>query len=184
MKTLKQILIMIAAFTVYYLVIVLFLPKKDPEEIMRRNSERERVLKDMSIPPTLSDRMKDPSWTIRYWLGVDKMGHDCKIAHEYMDDGVLERTIRGRRTRGRTHNIFEYLGSCKRAPQRAIAMVTPQAKKWCHYRKTDPRLEELCSEWEKNGGNYISMLEEQYKSTELRFRTITGSAYEEKLRTM
>lgn len=183
MKELKLLLLLIIALPIYFFAIS-SCSKNSAEEVRARNAEREKSLADMSIPPVLPDRMRDPSWTIRHWIGADGMSSDCRTAHEYMDDGVLEKTVRRRRGASRTYNIFQYLGSCKRAAQRAIDQVSPHAKKWCHYRATDARLNELCEEWEKNGESYISTIRANYDSTEARFRQIKGDAYSERLKTM
>jgi len=160
--------------------------KDDMEEARKKNIEREAMLNDMSIPPVLSDTMRDPSWSIKYWIGASEnmMPGDCKTAHEYMDEGILEKTVHKRRGGSYTHNIFEYLGGCKRSAKRAVESVYPYIAKWCHYRATDARLNELCSEWEENGDSYISTLEAQYTATETRFRQMTGSAYEDELRNL
>ena len=183
MKELKLIVLLIIALPIYFFVLS-SCSKNSAEEVSARNAEREKSLADLSIPPVLSDRMKDPSWTIRHWIEADKMSSDCRTAHEYMDDGVLEKTVKRRRGASKTYNIFQYLGSCKRSAQRAIDQVSPHVKKWCHYRATDARLNELCEEWEKNGESYISTIQANYDTTEARFRKITGDAYSEELRTM
>jgi len=183
MKELKLIALLIVALPIYFFV-VSSCSNNNAEEVRARNAEREKSLADLSIPPVLPDRMKDPSWTIRHWIEADTMSSDCRTAHEYMDEGVIEKTVKRRRGAARTYNIFQYLGSCKRAAQRAIDQVSPYVKKWCHYRATDARLNELCEEWEQNGESYISTIQANYESTEARFRQITGDAYSERLRTM
>jgi hypothetical protein len=177
------IVLLIIALPIYFFV-VSSCSKQSAEDVRAKNEEREKALADLSIPPVLSDRMKDSSWTIRYWIGADGMSSDCRTAHEYMDDGILEKTVKRRRGAARTYNIFQYLGSCKRAAQRAIDQVSPHVKKWCHYRATDARLNELCEEWEQNGESYISTIQAHYDSTEARFRQITGDAYSEQLKAM
>lgn len=181
MKQIISYVALIIAISIFFFVLS-NCSAQDREEARKRSAIEEQSLKDMSIPPVLSERQRDPSWSIRSWVGADKIHGDCRIAHEYMDDGTLEKTIRKRRGgTGTTHNIFEYLKSCKNAGQRAMDLVSPRAKKWCHYRSTDARLNELCEEWEKNGASYISTIELQYRETESRFREMTGGAYDEDL---
>ena len=183
MKTLKHIALLLIGLPIY-LYSLSSCSKENLEEARTPGAERERSHADLSIPPVLSDRMKDPSWTIRYWVGADSMSFDCRTAHQYMDEGVIQKTTKPRRGPAQTHNIFEYLGSCKRAAQRAIDQVSPQVKKWCHYRSTDLRLDKLCREWEDNGKSYIAAIQAQYDSTVARFRQLTGSAYRQQLESM
>lgn len=152
----------------------------DNEQTKIRNELREEELKDMSIPPTLSDRMKDPSWSIEYWIMADKFDPDCKTANEYMDENILEKTVT-RRGSSYTHNIFEYLHSCKNASKRALELVQPRAKKWCYYKARDKRFEELCNEWEQNGQRYLKQIEQSYDVTIKRFQSITNGYYNDRL---
>lgn len=144
--------------------------------------EKMKEHENMSIQPVLSKEMRDPSWSIRHWISADKMNMDCKIAHEYMDQGILSKTTSRRRSgAGTTHTIFEYLRSCKNWAKTASDIVSPQAKKWCHYRKNESRLDQLCSEWEGNKDVYIKTIENQYKETEIRFNKITNGYYKGEL---
>lgn len=150
------------------------------QKTIESNKKFQEELKDMSIPPKLSKIQRQSSWTIKYWISADKMHSDCQTAHEYMNEGVLEKTIR-RKGRSRTYSIFDYLHSCKTASKRAEELVSPQAKKWCHYRKTDSRLETLCAEWETHGKSYLKKIESDYSSTEARFKKVTNGHYNNRL---
>lgn len=176
-KKIKQLLALATFFIVFAL---MYIYKPNHEEEVEKRSLREKELSDMSIPPVLSERMKKSSWNISYWIGADKIDPDCKTAHEYMDERILEKTYT-RRGSSRTHSIFEYLGSCKRSAQRAFDQVSPSAKKWCHYRATDSKLEELCAEWEKNGNKYLNRKMLDFSEAEERFKKITNGAYSEQL---
>ena len=100
----------------------------------------------MTIPPTLSERMRNSSFSIKGWIGVDKIQSDCKTANVYMDEGIIEKQRIKRNVIVHKYDIFGYLNSCKKASQRELNKVSPSIKKWCYYRSTDPRLEELWSE--------------------------------------
>lgn len=97
-------------------------------------------------------------------------------ANEYMDDGISSKT-RG----SKTYHITDYLNSCKGAAQRAKDLVEPRAKKWCRYRHTDARLDELCSEWEQNSEIYLRKLRQGYGSTIARFQELTNGYYDSML---
>lgn len=131
---------------------------------------------DMSVPPELSPEMRKSSWTIAHWISADKMHSDCKTANEYMDEGIASKT-----RRSKTYHITDYLNSCKGATQRAKDLVEPRVKKWCHYRHTDARLNEICSEWERNGERYLSKLRQDYDSTIARFQELTNGYYDSML---
>ena len=51
---------------------------------------------DPSAPPIISSTMRDPSWSIRYWLDVDKKSSDCVMADEIMDKGGNVKILRKR----------------------------------------------------------------------------------------
>lgn len=176
MGRLKENLIWVGCVGLFLVVFIGYL-QYDREKTKEINAQRALDLQDMSIPPILSERMRNSNWSIKYWISADRMQADCKTAHEYMDQGILEKTIT-RRGRSRTYSIFDYLGSCKRASQRASDLVFPHVRKWCHYRDTDERLNELCSEWEVSGESYLNKIENEYISTENRFRKITNGYYD------
>lgn len=151
------------------------------EQLKRNNELREIRLADMSIPPEISDRMRNPSWTIAYWITANELHSDCKKANEFMDENILEKTISRRRGGSYTLNILDYLKSCKNASQRSLELVQPRAKKWCHYKDTDARLDELCTEWEQNGQRYLAQIDLGYQETLGRFQKITNGYYNDKL---
>jgi hypothetical protein len=176
---LKENLLWVIGVAIFVTVFVKYI-EYDNKKTRINNELRKEQLKDMSIPPTLSDRMKDPSWSIGYWIMADKFDPDCKTANDYMDENVLEKTFT-RKGHSYTHNIFEYLHSCKNASKRAFELVQPNAKKWCYYKDRDKRFEELCSEWEKNGQRYLEQIDQSYETTIKRFQSITNGYYDDRL---
>lgn len=133
---------------------------------------------DPSIPPELSSIQRDPTWTIKGWIVEDGMPSDCRKAHEFMDKKTYSVT---RRTSKIT--VLDYLHSCKGAKERAAKMVLPQATKWCIYRATDPRLEQLCAEWEQHGDSYMRQFDAAYESTIARFESMTNGYYDQQIAT-
>lgn len=179
LKALKEKLLWVIGTVAIITVYVQYLDNKQQNTI-ESNKKFQEELKDMSIPPKLSEIQRKSSWTIKHWISADKIQSDCQTAHEYMDEGILEKTIT-RKGRSRTYSIFEYLHSCKTASERAKELVSPQAKKWCHYRKTEPRLETLCNEWESHGESYLKKIQKDYTTTEARFKKITNGYYNDRL---
>lgn len=109
-------------------------------------------------PPVLSNVMANPSWTIYHWMSVDKKGPDCIAADkQFMDRNRTSRTVVKRRS-SRTYYLADYIRSCRNRIQRMLNVVEPQAKQWCAYRHTSPRLETICHEWEANKDNYIAQI--------------------------
>ncbi len=179
LKALMEKLLWIIGMIVIFVFFVQYLDYSQQKTI-ESNKQFQAELKDMSIPPILSEIQRRPHWTIKHWISADKMQGDCQTANEYMDENILEKTVT-RRGRTRTTSIFDYLHSCKTASKRAEEQVSPQARKWCHYRKTDPRLETLCSEWENNGQSYLLKIQRDYSLTEARFKKITNGYYNDRL---
>lgn len=179
LKALIEKLLWIVGTVVFITIYVQYL-NYDQQKIVESNKKFREELKDMSIPPKLSSIQKNSSWTIKHWISADKMQGDCETAHEYMDENILEKTVT-RRGITRTYSIFDYLHSCKTARKRAEDLVSPQARKWCHYKKEDPRLDTLCSEWESNGQSYLLKIQNDYSSTEARFKKITNGYYNDRL---
>jgi hypothetical protein len=176
---LKENLLLVIGIAIFLFVFIKYL-EQDNKQTKINNELHEKELKDMSVPPILSDRMKDPSWSIEGWIMANKLDPDCKTANEYMDENVLEKTVT-RKSRSDTRNIFEYLQSCKNASKRALELVQPNANKWCYYKNIDKRFEELCSEWEKNGQRYLKQIDQSYETTIKRFQSITNGYYNNRL---
>lgn len=179
LKTLMEKLLWIVVTAAILTLYVQYL-NYDQQKTIDYNKKFREDLKDMSIPPKLSKIQEETSWTIKHWISVDKMQGDCETAHQYMDENILEKTVT-RKGKTRTYSIFSYLNSCKTASKRAEELVSPQARKWCHYRNQDPRLETLCSEWENNFQSYLLKIQDDYSSTEARFKIMTGGIYNDRL---
>jgi hypothetical protein len=74
-----------------------------------------------------------------------------------MDHNATAKTV----TRGassKTYYLKDYISSCEGRIARALEMAEPQARKWCAYRHTKPRIETLCREWEQNKTKYIASM--------------------------
>lgn len=125
------------------------------------------------MPPELSDFQRNPAWTIKGWINGDSDPSDCKGADEFMDKKIYSIT-----KRQHTVTILDYLHGCKMARSRAEKMVSPQARKWCRYRSTDARLEQLCNEWIRYGAGYLRHLDAAYASRKSRFQEMTGGYYD------
>lgn len=172
--------------TIYIIGLVLFITvfvkllDYNQQEIIERNKRYQEELADMSIPPKLTAIQNDPGWTIKHWISADRLHADCKTAHEYMNENILEKRVT-RNGKTKVYSIFDYLSSCKTASKRAYELVFPQARKWCHYRKMEPRLEVLCSEWEAHGATYLKKIDADYLETESRFKSMTNGYYNDRL---
>lgn len=121
-------------------------------------AEHEKSVSDPTVPPELSDRMRDPSWTIKYWMGVGVRQSDCDVANEMMDKHAYARQTTKRGSVLHTYYLSDYVSSCASTVTRILSYVEPQARKWCQYRDSDPRFKTLCAEWEQNKDNYIAEL--------------------------
>lgn len=137
-------------------------------------ARRWRELNDLSVPPILNSRMADPSWSIRYWMGVDNKDSDCVQANELMDNNATSKTSSGRRGGRRTHYLEDYINSCRNRISRILHYVQPNVKKWCAYRHTSARLETLCREWEQNGSDYIARIRNLDEPTLSRYARFIG----------
>ncbi len=150
------------------------------ELVKQRVAKSNTELLDMNIPPKLNETMNSPNWSIKTWIAADKLQIDCQRAHEYMDEGILEKTI-GRKGGGTKYSIFDYLSSCKRASLRAYDLVSPYAKKWCHYRTMNPKFDALCNEWEIKGQGYLDKMDTEYREAITRFSKITNGYYKDEV---
>ncbi|ECN0920297.1 hypothetical protein AAHT98_27300 (plasmid) [Klebsiella pneumoniae] len=113
---------------------------------------------DPSAPPIISSTMRDPSWSIRYWLDVDKKSSDCVMADEIMDKGGNVKILRKRGAVIKEYYLADYISSCKNRINRSLEMVDKRAKKWCDFKNTDHRLQELCTEWTNNKDIYLATI--------------------------
>jgi hypothetical protein len=126
--------------------------------IQKRLDRHAGDLADPNVPPELSDRMRDPSWTIKYWMGVGGKQSDCDQANEMMDKRAYARQTTKRGVVQHIYYLSDYVSSCGNTVTRALSYVEPEAKKWCQYRKSDSRFETLCTEWEQNKDSYVAEL--------------------------
>jgi|GEM_PF-6402269 len=91
LKTLMKKLLWVIGTVVVITIYVQYL-NYNQQKTIENNKKFEEELKNMSIPPKLSKIQEKPSWTIKHWISADKMQGDCKTAHEYMDENILEKT--------------------------------------------------------------------------------------------
>lgn len=154
---------------------VIFFANRDNELAAASNAARERDLADMSIPPVLSPLQKQPDWTVRQWMGIGEKDSDCTRADEMMDKNISQE-IRIRRGRRTVVDLGELVSSCRNRPQRLIEMVDPQARKWCAYRTSDPRLDQLCQEWTSNRESYLAEIARTDGPMISRYDAIIGGA--------
>lgn len=144
-------------------------------ETIENNEQRKRDLADPSVPPVLSDIQADPSWSIRKWLSVDEKSSDCEMADEMMDNNATVKTIRRRRGSVREYYLADYISSCQNFSGKMFhEIVEPQANKWCLYRKSNQRFEELCGEWLNNKDLYLAELRANAEPTLERYRAFVG----------
>lgn len=172
LKWIRNWVLLIVGIVIFFTVIAKVADWKNARTRERIAAEEARR-NDPSVPPELSPIQRDRSWTIRRWLVGDGMPVDCKQAHDFMDSKTYSITRRSSKV-----TILDYLHSCKTARKRAEEMALPQVTKWCLYRSTNDRLEELCSEWERHGDEYLSQLDSAYASTMARFQTMTNGYYD------
>jgi hypothetical protein len=143
------------------------------EATRQRNEQYARDMKDMSVPPVLSDRQTDPSWTIAYWLSVGEKSSDCVTADDYMDRNAISKTVT-RNGNSKTYYLKDYVESCQNRIPRNMEMVEPATRKWCAYRQTNLRLETLCREWEQNKDIYLARFRASDEPTLSRYRAFIG----------
>ena len=128
-------------------------------------------------PPVLSETMANPKWTIAHWMSVDEKSHDCVNADDLMARNVTSNITRDRRGNViASHSLEDYITSCRRRVERETDMVEPQARRWCAYRHTSPRLETICREWEDNKANYIARIMASDAPTLDRYKTFIAGA--------
>ncbi len=131
----------------------------------------EKDLRNPSVPPTLSDIQQDPDWSIRRWIGVGIENRDCKMADEMMDQNATIKTMRRRRM-VREYHLVDYIAGCRDSNAGMIRdIVEPQAKKWCQYRNTSPRLDELCNEWLEKTPKYLEAIRAMAEPTLKRYES-------------
>lgn len=127
-------------------------------------------LNDPLAPPIISERMRDPSWSIRYWLDVDKKSSDCTMADEIMDKGGNVKILTKRGSEVRRYYLSDYISSCQNRIKRSLEMVERPAQKWCKFKDKDPRLAELCTEWSNNKETYLTTIKRNDSPTLERYK--------------
>lgn len=130
-------------------------------------------LADPSKPPVLTKRQRDPNFNIGTWIGVQSKTSDCAIADEFMDKSATSKTVT-RRGHSRTYYLSDYVKSCAGMFDSMVEIIRPQAVKWCAYRSTAVRLEELCRDWETNLPTYRSQFELVNGPTLRRYESFIG----------
>jgi len=151
----------------------MFYANMEKETARKSNEKYEREINDLSVPPTLGARIEDPNWSIAYWISADKKDADCATADEYMDHNAVSKTV-ARRGHSKTYYLAEYVESCSNRVKRALEQVAAPVRKWCAYRRTNPRLETLCHEWEQNKDRYIAQMNELDGPTLARYAEFIG----------
>jgi hypothetical protein len=132
---------------------------------------------DPNVPPVLTSWQKNPSWNVGTWVGVDRKTSDCATADEFMDKGATERIVR-RRGSVRRYYLANYVRSCAGVFDSMVRVIEPQARKWCAYRTSDPRLDELCRDWETNMDAYRARFLEVNGPTLRRYEAFIGGELE------
>lgn len=163
------------AFIIAWIAAVLLWSEWHTARTAEKNAQFARNLADPNVAPILSDIQADPSWTIRKWLTVDDQNSDCAAANEMMDRGATEKQLTKRGVVVRTYKLSDYVHSCETfASTMMVDVVDPQAKKWCAFRKSGTRFEQLCNEWTRNRSVYLVRAKAQSKPTVERYRQMVG----------
>ncbi|EOY8186142.1 hypothetical protein [Hafnia paralvei] len=129
-------------------------------ETAKSVAQYEKNMNDPNSPPVLSERMRDPSWNIAYWIDVDRKSSDCIMADEIMDAGGNVKVSYKRGAETSRHYLSEYISSCSNRVNRTIEQVERPARKWCAFKNNDPRLAQLCSEWSNNKNIYLNKIKQ------------------------
>ena len=144
----------------------------DGEVTKARVAQSEADLKDPSKPPVLSKTMRDPTWSIKGWLSIGTKDGDCVFADEIMDEGGNVKILKKGGAETRRYYLADYIDSCER--RQHLEFAAPAAEKWCAFRSTDDRLDQLCSEWMNNKDQYVREIQRTDAPTLERYRTYPG----------
>src|SRR5690606_10959893 len=104
-----RVRVILVLCSVWWLAGVILCGERERRLSAQRHEQLMIDLHDMSVPPVLSERMKDPDWSIAKWMGVERKARPCIAADELMDNNAVSRTTTRRSRRGRTRRYTVHL---------------------------------------------------------------------------